>query len=47
MKIHSVEAELFRVDGRTDGEIRRSCKSLFYNFVKAPIRAPFPRSGKY
>jgi len=40
MKTHSVEAELFRADERTDGEIWRSYKTFFFfcNFMKGAYK---------
>ena len=41
MKIHSVEAELFRVDGWTHGEVKKPQVSCC-NFAKAHKKCTFP-----
>jgi len=47
MKICSVEAELFHVDGRTDGQMGRRTDMTkpavaFHNFANAPKNAEVP-----
>jgi hypothetical protein len=47
MEICPVGAELFHVEGRTDGQTRRSLYSLFEDFSNAPKREIFTTADMF